>query len=175
MDVNICVCVCVAEQSTPNHTQYVVNIFTPNACRYNTYTQTLNDDDDTQTRYNQAKLCGIPLLMVQHVLFTHWNVTVIQMMMMMRFGPYLWTFVSPLSLSPYLFQSFSHTHISFLILVFISKSVPVLDTILPLLLAMVFLLLFLPHFHCIHSLIHSNGVCFLFFIFFFVSSCSQSF
>lgn len=32
---------------------------------------THKNDDHTQTRHNQAKLCGIRLFMTQHVLFTH--------------------------------------------------------------------------------------------------------
>lgn len=36
-----------------------------------THTHIFANDDDTQTRYNKAKLCGISLFMVQHVLVAH--------------------------------------------------------------------------------------------------------
>lgn len=61
-------------QSSSSRNQcWTVDVFTPE-CLYgrHTHKHTFANDDDTQTRYNKAKLCGISLFMVQHVLFAHW-------------------------------------------------------------------------------------------------------
>lgn len=53
-----------------------VNVFTP-VCLHGRRTQTYTDSHKwwwyTDAQYNKAKLCGISLFMVQHVLFAHWK------------------------------------------------------------------------------------------------------
>lgn len=68
---NACQAAVIAGGSSTTTKQYrTVYVFTPE-CVYVDDTQKWWWDD-TQTRHNKAKLCGISLFMVQHVLFAHW-------------------------------------------------------------------------------------------------------